>query len=52
MYLKFSRYNYIKITIIIRNSMAQLSELELLKASRNPLRVIDDLYKEALKEFL
>lgn len=29
--------------------MAQLSELELLKASRNPLRVIDDLYKEALE---
>ena len=29
--------------------MAQLSELELLKASRNPLRVIDDLYKEALQ---
>ena len=27
--------------------MAQLSELELLKASRNPLRVIDDIYKEA-----
>src|SRR5574344_1659381 len=29
--------------------MAQLSALELLKASRNPLRVIDDLYKEALE---
>ena len=49
MYLNFSRYNFIKITIIIRNSKAQLSELELLKASRNPLRVIDDLYKEALE---
>ena len=32
--------------------MAQLSELELLKASRNPLRVIDDLYKEALEVHL
>ncbi|WP_198305093.1 nitrite/sulfite reductase [Arcobacter vandammei] len=29
--------------------MAELSELEILKASRNPLRVIDDLYKEALE---
>ncbi len=29
--------------------MAELSELEKLKASRNPLRVIDDLYKEALE---
>lgn len=29
--------------------MAQLSELEILKASRNPLRVIDDIYKEALE---
>ena len=29
--------------------MAQLSELELLKASKKSLRVIDDLYKEALE---
>lgn len=29
--------------------MAELSELEKLKASRNPLRVIDDIYKEALE---
>ena len=33
--------------------MAELSELEKLKASRNPLRVIDDLYKRGtLKESL
>ncbi|OCL84476.1 nitrite/sulfite reductase [Arcobacter porcinus] len=29
--------------------MAELSALEQLKASRNPLRVIDDIYKEALE---
>lgn len=29
--------------------MKELSELEKLKASRNPLRVIDDIYKEALE---
>ena len=27
----------------------ELSALEQLKASRNPLRVIDDVYKEALE---
>ncbi|NLN12949.1 MAG: hypothetical protein GX169_01815, partial [Arcobacter skirrowii] len=29
--------------------MAELSELEKIKASRNPLRVIDDLYQDALE---
>lgn len=30
----------------------ELSALEQLKASRNPLRVINDIYKEALKKYL